>query len=364
MAEQKIKIGVTQGDTNGVGWEVILKIFSDSRMCELLTPIIYGNPKVAEFYRKGIADLDAIKFNTIKSPSDARADAVNIIVCGSAEIKIEPGKESALAGKEAVDALNLAVEDLKCGAIDVLVTAPINKESVQSKDFNFTGHTELLASRLGGEPMMIMCSELLKVGLVTTHIPVADISKNISKDKIISSLERLRHTLKQDFGVVEPRIAVLSLNPHTGDGGLLGKEEIEIIKPAIVEAYGKNILAFGPFAPDGFFASGGYTKYDAVLAMYHDQGLIPFKTLSPEGVNYTAALSRVRTSPDHGVAYDIAGQDMADPQSMRNAIYMAVDILTNRRNWAVWTRNPLQRAEREKSGRDIYVKDLPSTENR
>ena len=262
-----------------------------------------------------------------------------------------------------LQALEAAVADLKEGAIDAMVTAPIDKEMAQSEAFRFTGHTEFMAAHLEGEPMMIMCSERLRVGLVTIHIPVAEVSQSISKEKIVAALATLRQTLKEDFGIVEPRIAVLSLNPHAGEGGLLGEEEQTIIKPAIEEAFAEGVLAFGPFPSDGLFGGGGYVKYDAVLAMYHDQGLIPFKTLSPEGVNFTAGLSAVRTSPDHGTAYDIAGKGVADAQSMRNAIYAAMDIVRNREQWAEWTANPLQHFERDK-GRDVSVKDLklPETE--
>lgn len=210
--------------------------------------------------------------------------------------------------------------------------------------------------------MMIMCSDILRVGLVTKHIPVSEISRSITREKIVADLLTLRRSLVEDFGVVEPRIAVMALNPHAGDGGLLGREEEEIIRPAIVEAFSKGVLAFGPFAADGLFAGGGYTRYDGILAMYHDQGLAPFKSLSPDGVNFTAGLPVVRTSPDHGTAFDIAGQDRADAQSMRNSLYAAIDIVQRRRAWAEWTSNPLPRAEREKSSRDVSVKELPHTE--
>ena len=277
-------------------------------------------------------------------------------------MKPEPGKESAEAGRAAVEALVRATDDLKQGLLDALVTAPINKEAVQSDDFRYTGHTEYLAAELEGEAMMILCSDVLRVGLVTKHIPVSEIARNITKERIVRDLGTLRRALIEDFGIVEPRIAVMALNPHAGDGGLLGHEEEEIIRPAIVEAFRQGVLAFGPFAADGLFAGGGYAKYDGILAMYHDQGLAPFKSLSPDGVNFTAGLSAVRTSPDHGTAFDIAGKDKADPQSMRNAIYAAIDIAEHRRAWAEWTRNPLQRAERDRGGRDVSVKDLPQTE--
>lgn len=361
MSEQKLKIGITQGDTNGIGWEVILKTFADPRMTELCTPVIYGSSKAATHYKNTITDLEEIPFANVASAQDAKRGKVNLVVIGSAELSIESGHASPEAARAAVEALRAATADLKEHRIDALVTAPFNKESVQSDEFRHTGHTEFLAAELGGEPMMIMCSDILRVGLVTIHVPVSEVSHDITKEKIVRALNILRASLRQDFGIVEPRIAVLSLNPHAGDGGLLGKEEQETIKPAIIEATGKGVLAFGPFAADGLFAGGGYAKYDAVLAMYHDQGLTPFKTLSPDGVNFTAGLSEVRTSPDHGTAYDIAGQDKADPQSLRNAIYTAIDIVARRRAWTEWTRNPLQRAEREKGGRDITVRELPET---
>ena len=361
MSEYKLKIGITQGDTNGIGWEVILKTFADSRMVELCTPIIYGSDAAANFYSKSIADFEAIQFHFCESAEDAKRGRVNLVRCGGRDLAIEPGKASAEAGKAAVSALKAAVADLKRGKLDAVVTAPINKESIQSDEWHYTGHTEFFAKEFEGEPMMIMCSDRLRVGLVTIHIPVSEVSANITKEKIVADLATLRQTLKEDFGVVEPRIAVLALNPHAGDGGLLGQKEQEIIKPAIVEAFEGGTLAFGPFPADGLFANGGYAKYDAVLAMYHDQGLTPFKTISPDGVNFTAALPIVRTSPDHGVAYDIAGQDKADAQSMRNAIYEAIDIVERRRAWQEWSANPLQHFEREK-GRDVSVKDLPQTE--
>ena len=362
MSESRLKIGITQGDVNGVGWEVILRTFADQRVAELFTPVVYGSHKAAKAY---MAMLDkeeyGVQFNVVASADDARRGKVNLVDTGDAEP--QPGVPSAEGGKAAVEALEAAVADLKEGAIDAMVTAPIDKEMAQSDKFRFTGHTEFVASHLEGEPMMIMCSDRLRVGLVTIHIPVSEVSRSISKEKILQSLATLRQSLKEDFGIVEPRIAVLALNPHAGEGGMLGTEEQEIIKPAIEEAFNEGTLAFGPFPADGLFAGGGYTKYDAVLAMYHDQGLTPFKTLSPDGVNFTAGLSAVRTSPDHGTAYDIAGKGIADAQSMRNAIYAAIDIVRNREQWAEWTARPLQHFERDK-GRDVSVKDLklPETE--
>ncbi|WP_418989502.1 4-hydroxythreonine-4-phosphate dehydrogenase PdxA [Alistipes sp.] len=361
MPENKFKIGITQGDTNGIGWEVILKALADPRMTELFTPVVYGSPKAAAYYRNTIAEIEAFSFNPVASAAEARRGKTNLVACGE-NAEIMPGKPAPEAGRAAVEALCTAMRDLKAGQLDALVTAPFDKETVQADDFRYTGHTEYLAAELEGDAMMIMCSDSLRVGLATKHIPVSEIARNITKERIVRDLDTLRRALIEDFGIVEPRIAVMALNPHAGDGGLLGCEEQEIIRPAIVEAFGKGVLAFGPFAADGLFAGGGYAKYDGILAMYHDQGLAPFKTLSPDGVNFTAGLSAVRTSPDHGTAFDIAGKDKADPQSMRNAIYTAIDIVEHRRAWAEWTRNPLQHAERDRGGRDVSVKDLPQTE--
>ncbi len=363
MADNKLKIGITQGDTNGIGWEIILKIFSDSRITELCTPIIYGNASAAEYYSKCV-ECDTIQFNKVESARQAKADKVNLVECGDAKIAIVPGSSSPEAGKAAIDALECATGELKAGVIDAIVTAPFNKESVQSDSFKCIGHTEYMASQFEGESMMMMCSDILRVGLVTKHIPLREIGGSISKEKIVKDLKRLRDSLKRDFNIIEPRIAVLALNPHAGEGGMLGDEETNILKPAILEAFGQGVLSFGPFASDGFFAASSYKKYDAVLAMYHDQGLIPFKTLSPEGVNFTAGLLAVRTSPDHGVAYDIAGKGVANPDSMRNALYMAIDIVRSRRAYHQAHANPLQRAEREKSRRDMSLKDLNNAEQR
>ena len=361
MPEHKLRIGITQGDTNGIGWEIILKALADPRMTELFTPVVYGSPKAAAYYRNTVAEIEAFSFNPVASAAEARRGKANLVACGETA-DIAPGKPTPEAGRAAVEALCAAMRDLKAGHLDALVTAPFDKETVQADDFRYTGHTEYLAAELEGEAMMILCSDVLRVGLVTKHIPVSEIARNITKERIVRDLDTLRRALIEDFGIVEPRIAVMALNPHAGDGGLLGREEQEIIRPAIVEAFSKGVLAFGPFAADGLFAGGGYAKYDGILAMYHDQGLAPFKSLSPDGVNFTAGLSAVRTSPDHGTAFDIAGKDKADPQSMRNAIYAAIDIAEHRRAWAEWTRNPLQRAERDRGGRDVSVKDLPQTE--
>ncbi len=364
MGENKIlKVGITQGDFNGIGPEVIIKTLADSRMSELMTPVIYGSSKALSYYRKGIEGGEEFSFHAINSAREARGKRVNLIETEKGDVKIEPGESTAEAGKSAVEALKQAVEDLKKGEIDVIVTAPINKENVKSAGFEYTGHTEYLAAEFEGEPVMIMCSDLMKVGLVTIHIPVSEVSGSITKEQITQKLEQLKESLTADFRITEPKIAVLSLNPHAGDGGLLGKEEQEIIRPAIEEAWNNGVLAFGPFAADGFFAAANYRNYDAVLAMYHDQGLTPFKALTPYGVNFTASLPVVRTSPDHGVAYDIAGQDKADPDSMREAIYLALDVFRNRLWHDEITANPLPHYERDRGGKDLSVSDLiPETQ--
>ena len=361
MAENRLKIGIAQGDTNGIGWEVILKALSGAAVAELCTPIVYGSRAAAEFYASRLGECEPVQFNICESAPEAKRGRVNLVECGEAGLRIEPGHPSTDSAKAAAAALDRAATDLRDGAIDALVTAPISKEAMQGIGFGFTGHTEFLASALGGEPVMIMCSDLLRVALVTTHVAVDKVAEQLSKERIAAAIATLRRTLKQDFGIVEPRIAVLALNPHAGDGGLLGDEEEKIIRPAILEACENGTLAFGPLAADGLFASGGFAKYDAVLAMYHDQGLTPFKTLSPDGVNFTAGLNRIRTSPDHGVAYDIAGKGVADAQSMRNAIYAAIDIFRRREAYAEWSANPLEHFERDK-GRDVSAKDLPQTE--
>ena len=358
MSEQKLKIGITQGDPNGVGWEVILKALADARITELCTPVIYGSSAALQYYLRSIPEIESFPYETVASAEEARPGRISLVECGAVQ-RIEPGRASREAGAAACDALRRAAAALQVEQIDAVVTAPIDKETIQSDDFRFTGHTEFFGDSFEGAPMMILCSDLLRVGLVTKHIPVAQIAAHITREKIVADLQAFRQTLIADFGIVAPRIAVLSLNPHAGDAGLLGSEEQEIIGPAIAEAFDTGVLAFGPFAADGLFASGNYKRYDGILAMYHDQGLAPFKTLSPDGVNFTAGIEAVRTSPDHGTAFDIAGRNLADPQSMRNALYAAIDIVRRRRTWEEWSADPLPRAERERTKRDISVKDLP-----
>lgn len=361
MSEQKIKIGITHGDFNGIGYEVIIKALNDPRMTELCTPVVYGSAKAAAFYRKQVPDAENFGFYPVASAREVNPKRYNLINCVGDEIRVEPGKIAPEAGAVAVAALQAAARDLKSGLIDAVVTAPVCKENIQVKGFPFTGHTEFFAHEFGGEALMMMCSDLLKVGLVTIHIPLAEVVPAITTEKIVAKLHKLREALIRDFSVHEPRIAVLGLNPHAGDGGVIGQEEKEIILPAIQRAVSERVLAFGPFAADGFFAAAGYRKYDAVLAMYHDQGLAPFKALSRDGVNYTAGLNVVRTSPAHGVGFDIAGTGVADESAMREAIYMAIDIVRSRRNYAEIAANPLQKFKRE-TGADISVSELPDQE--
>ncbi len=361
MSEAKIKVGITHGDINGIGYEVIIKSLLDPRMCELCTPVIYGSVKAAGFYRRQVEGAENFNFNVVAKASDANPKRVNLIDCMPGELRLEPGRLTVEAGKASIAALKAATTDLKAGSIDVVVTAPISKENIREAGFDFTGHTEFFAAQFGGEPLMMMCSDQLKVGLVTIHIPLEEVSRSVTEEKIISSLRGLHDSLIRNFSVHEPKIAVLALNPHAGDGGVIGIEERETVTPAIRTVSSEGILAFGPFPADGFFASGGYTKYDAVLAMYHDQGLVPFKTLSSDGVNFTSGLPIVRTSPAHGVGFDIVGQNKADEQAMRNAIYMAMDILRNREMYEEISADPLQKFRRE-GGADVSVDDLPQAE--
>ncbi len=356
-----LRAGITAGDPNGVGTEVIIGALLDSRIYDNLILIVYGSTKAFGFYKRTIEGAESFSPVVIQSAAEAQPRRINLIECGPEDLRIEAGRSTAEAGKVAVTALNLAAADLQSGGIDLLITAPINKENVHGESFPYTGHTEFMAAEFEGSPLMIMCSDRLRVALATTHLPVAEVSAHLTKEGIMEKLRTLNNSLISDFGIVAPRIAVLALNPHAGDGGLLGEEEQQVIKPAVEELFAERVLAFGPFAADGFFASGSWAKYDAVLAMYHDQGLTPFKTISPDGVNYTAGLEVVRTSPDHGTAYDIAGTGKANPQSMRNAIYTAVDIYRNRLRHEEMSRNPLRHYERDK-GRDVSVNDLPQIE--
>ena len=349
MEERKIRVAITQGDTNGVGYEVIFKAFENPAILELFTPIIYGSPKIAAYHRKAL-NLET-NFTIINRAEDAHEGRLNLLTCFDDEVKVELGQPSAEAGQAALKALDKAMTDYRAGLYDVLVTAPINKATIQSPSFKFHGHTEYIETCLGNgkKALMILMNETLRVALVTTHLPIKDVPKAITKELIMEKATIFEQALRRDFRLSKPRIAVLALNPHAGDDGLLGDEEKNIIAPAIEELSEKGIQAFGPYPADGFFGAGSYDNFDGVLAMYHDQGLAPFKTIALDsGVNYTAGLPIVRTSPDHGTAYDIAGQGKADENSMRQAIYTAIDVFRNRKNFDEPLQNPLPKLFHEK----------------
>ena len=327
----KIKIGITQGDINGIGYEVIIKALQDNRITEFCTPIVYGSPKIAAYHRKAL-NIDNFSFNTIRRVDDANPKRSNIINCNDDSVRVELGKMTPEAGFAAFQALEEATKDLLNEKIDVIITAPINKSNIQSKQFNFPGHTEYFEENAGeGEALMLMVGEKLRVGVVTGHMPLKKVPESLTSELIYGKIKVLNQTLQQDFAIRKPKIAVLGLNPHAGDNGLLGKEEQEIIIPAIEKARKEGIMALGPYPSDGLFGSPSLKEFDAILAMFHDQGLTPFKALEfHQGVNFTAGLPFVRTSPDHGTAYEIAGKNLANPESMRRAIYLAIDIYRNR----------------------------------
>ena len=366
MADNKIKIGITHGDINGIGYEVIIKALEDPRMLELCTPIIYGSAKMASHYTK-LTGATPVQLNQISDPSQAKPDHCSIINVVGENVKVEPGNPSPEAGKAAFAALERAVTDLRSGAIDALVTAPINKNNIQSEEFTFPGHTEYLQASLGNEgdqALMILCNDSVRVALVTIHEPIAKVAPQITTENVLSKIEEFNRSLTRDFGLGHPRIAVLALNPHAGESGLIGTEEQEAIIPAIEEARKKKINAFGPYAADGFWGNGTFKSFDGVLAMYHDQGLAPFKTLAMDaGVNFTAGLDFVRTSPDHGTGYDIAGSGKASAESMRQAIYTALDVVRRRRSHEEATSNPLRKQYFEKNKKDNVVLDLSKSDD-
>lgn len=338
-----IKIGISHGDINGVGYEVIIKTLIDNRVLDSCIPIIYGSPKVAAYHRKAL-NITNFSFNTIQSIEEATSKKAHILNCLDDEVRVELGKATSLAGESAIIPLKIAADHLAEGKIDVLVTGPINKHTSQSDSFPFPGHTEFLKDRYGVEEvLMIMVSENMKIGVVTGHIPLSEVSASLSLELILSKMRIMNKSLTIDFGIRKPRIAVLSVNPHAGDEGLLGREEQDIIIPAIEMAGKEDILAFGPYPSDGFFGAGSFASFDGILAMYHDQGLSPFKALAFDaGVNYTAGLPFIRTSPSHGTAYDIAGKGEASEQSLRNALYLACDIFKNRKAYAEENKDPLK----------------------
>ncbi len=337
----KIKVGISVGDLNGIGVEVIFKTFQNQLMFDFCTPVIFASTKVLSFEKK-LLNMN-IDIHGINNLDNTFPNKLNVLNLWKEPVAVEFGKPDKEIGKYAVASFKAAVNALKSGEIDVLVTAPFNKESVQTEDFDFPGHTDYLAQELDGNPLMFMVSDDLKIGLVTDHVPMKYIASQITQQKIIDKIETMTTSLIQDFGVEKPIIAVLGLNPHCGDGGIIGKEDDEIIRPTIEKLKNRGQLVYGPYAADSFFASNTYKKFDAVLAMYHDQGLIPFKTLSfGKGVNYTAGLDKIRTSPDHGTAYEIAGKNEANPESFREAIFRAIDIYKKRKEHKELTAQVLQ----------------------
>jgi len=341
---RKIRVAITQGDLNGVGYEVILKTFGDSRMYDFCTPILYGNTKVASYHKKLLTSMpQEMQFYAIRSAAEALDGRFNVINLTPEELKIDLGKSTELAGAQSRESLNRACADLKEGLVDVLVTAPINKRNIQAPDFDFPGHTEYLSHQFGSSSLMLMVCDRIRIGIVTNHLALKEVPDTLTHDLLLEKMTILNDSLKRDFGITIPKIAVLALDPHAGDNGVIGTFDHDIIRPVIDEAQTNGILAYGPFPSDGFFGSSEFNKFDGVLALYHDQGLIPFKLMSfTEGVNYTAGLPYVRTSPAHGTGYDIAGKDRASEQSMRSAVYLACKIMRNRMEYDELTANPLK----------------------
>lgn len=337
-------IAITAGDINGVGYEIILKGIFDPHICEICRPIVYGNAKIAREHAMLLdEEYHNIQFNIIQDPGQAKDGRLNLITCYPDSTPLHIGESTLEAGKASFASLDRACKDLKAGRVDALVTAPINKENIQSENFKFSGHTEYLTKQFGeGESLMMMVSDAMRVALVCNHVPIAKVPQMITEERILNKLRTLNRTLMDDFTIRCPRIAVMALNPHAGDNGLIGTEEREIIKPTIEKACEEGIMAFGPYSADGFFGAGKFVHFDAVLAMYHDQGLIPFKSLDMNGVNFTAGLHIIRTSPDHGTAYDLAGKNTASQQSFSHALYMAIDLLKTRAHNKELSKNPLR----------------------
>lgn len=344
--KQKPVIGITSGDLNGIGIELIVKTFSDQRILDICTPVIFASNKVVNFYRKTLPESNFSFYHT-KELDRLNPKQVTIFNCWEEDVNITPGTLNEIGGKYAVASLQAAVQALKDKSIEGLVTAPIHKSNVQGEAFSYTGHTPYLKAAFEAKDVvMMMCADNMRVALVTEHVPVSDVAQHITKEAILSKLAIINASLQKDFGISKPRIAVLALNPHAGDEGLIGKEEQDIIAPAIKQAKNSGILAFGPYSADAFFARGQYEKFDCVLAMYHDQGLIPFKSLAAgEGINYTAGLNIVRTSPDHGVAFDIAGKDRADAGSFLQAVFSCADIISQRQEFGEQRANPLRKTD-------------------
>jgi 4-hydroxythreonine-4-phosphate dehydrogenase len=341
--EKRIRIGITHGDMNGIGYEIIIKTLQDQRLMELYTIVVYGSSKVASYHRK-VLNINDFNFNLIRKADQAHPRRPNIVNVHDEDVKIDMGQSTSIAGELALLSLEAACDDLQKGNIDVVVTAPINKKNIQSPGFEFPGHTEYFARKFNAENyLMLMINNVLRIGVVTGHIPLHKVKETLTGELILSKIQVMNQSLVRDFGIVKPRIAVLALNPHAGDSGLIGNEEITVIRPAIEKAYDQNILAFGPYPADGFFGAASFKAFDGILAMYHDQGMIPFKLMSfDEGVNFTAGLSVIRTSPAHGTAYDLAGKNEASPEAFRNALYLAGDIHAHRTEYDELRSNALR----------------------
>lgn len=342
----KFKIGITMGDINGIGTEVIIKALSDERILDLFTPIIYGSSKVVGYY-KNMIEGGKFQYSSISQASSSQPNRINVLNCWEEQAEITMGKATEAGGKFAYIALDRAVRDYKQNAIDAIVTAPINKYAMKQSGFPHPGHTEYLSEQFkSGKNLMMMVSNEMKMALVTNHLPLGEVAKTITKELVQEKLMTLEHSLKQDFGLEKPSIAVLGLNPHAGDDGSIGTEDEEILRPVIIAAKKKGMNVMGPYPADGFFGSSTHNKFDAILGMYHDQGLVPFKALSfGNGVNFTSGLPLIRTSPDHGTAYDIVGKDLADPASLRTAIYTALDIIKSRKEYTESHENSLRAAQ-------------------
>ena len=343
---ENIIVGISVGDLNGIGSEVILKTFEDTRMLELCTPVIFANVKIISFLKRELNLTAAI--HGIDKLEQLVVGKINVLNVWRDGVDLEFGKNDATVGSYAIKSFVAATKALKEGFVDVLVTAPINKYNIQSEEFKFPGHTDYLDKELNGNALMLMVHDDLRVGLLTDHVPVNEVAQQLTEKLISEKLETIINTLKQDFEIEKPKVAVLGLNPHSGDNGVIGNEEEKIIKPTLKKLFEAGNMVFGPFPADGFFGSGQYEKYDAVLAMYHDQGLIPFKTLSfGNGVNYTAGLDKIRTSPDHGTAYEIAGKGMANNESFKEAVYLAIDIFHRRNDYQELTKNKLKTKQKQ-----------------
>lgn len=354
-----IKIGISHGDLNGVGYEILIKCFSDNRMMENCTPILYGSSKVLSYYKK-MVDCPNLAFTNIRNCEQAETSKLNVLNIIQDEVKIEVGQATEIAGQLAAFSLDLAAEDLMQGKFDAIVTNPINKKNVQSETFHFPGHTEYLTKKFGAaDSLMIMACDKIKIGVLTNHLALRDVPSVVTEELLLRKLKIFDQSLRRDFGVRMPKIAVLALNPHAGDHGVNGDEDETIIQPAIKKAFDNNILAFGPFPSDGFFGMGEFNNYDGVLAIYHDQGLIPFKLMSfASGVNFTAGLPFVRTSPAHGTAYHIAGKNIASPESFRNSVFLAIDITKNRREYDELTSDTLQISRKDHIIDEDITKEL------